>query len=203
MRLREIGHADLRGIHLRGRAHRRHDRDAAPEALGDEMAFGLQVVDGVDDEVDGALEDALAGLGRVELGQGDDLGARAHEAQTLLHHVHLALADRALHRVQLAVGVGDADLVEVDEGELTHAASRQRFRGERSHAAHAHDHDVTRHEPVQSRLAEEASRAIEAAVRAVGCVLLGLECRLERGTRRYLGREMGREVWRDLGIARV
>jgi hypothetical protein len=90
-----------------------------------------------------------------------------HEPQTLGHHVDLPLADRALHRVELSVGVRDADLVEVHERDRTDARASQRLRREAADATDADHHHARRVETPEPALTEEPRRAVEAPMRAV------------------------------------
>src|SRR5690606_5681452 len=61
---------------------------------------------------------------------------------TLAHGRDLGLAQRAAQRVQLAIDVGLGDMVEINESDAPHPASRQRFDAPRAHATDAGNHDV-------------------------------------------------------------
>jgi len=58
------------------------------------------------------------------------------------HGFDLGLPERAGERVELAIDVADADVVEVHKGELTDTGAREGFDGPRTDAANADDADV-------------------------------------------------------------
>src|SRR5690606_37012568 len=116
--------------------------------------------DGVNHEVRGWIEQRIARLGVVELLHGADLGGGVNQLQSLRHHRYLVTPHRALHRVELAVVVGDADLVEVDQRKGPDAAASQRFGGEGADTTDANDHHVFAHQTVQTGLREEPRRAV-------------------------------------------
>ena len=103
-------------------------------------------------------------LGAVELGARLDRRVGIDQAQALGHHLDLGLAERALHRVELAVDVRDADPIVVDEDHAADAAAHERLGRERADAADAeHGHGRAR-EPRDAVVAEQAGGAVEAAV---------------------------------------
>ncbi|GAA16702.1 conserved hypothetical protein [Pseudomonas aeruginosa NCMG1179] len=58
------------------------------------------------------------------------------------HHLDLGLAHRAFDGMHLAVGVGHADIIEVEQGNLADAAAGQRFRRPGTDPADADHRDV-------------------------------------------------------------
>ncbi|MNN03674.1 hypothetical protein D3C81_1163730 [compost metagenome] len=69
---------------------------------------------------------------------------RVDPAQALGHHFDLGFADGAVQRVQLAVGVADANIVEVEQRNLAHAATSHGFRRPRTNATDADDRHMGR-----------------------------------------------------------
>src|SRR5690606_40415556 len=76
---------------------------------------------------------------------GDEVGHRMHRArrvdrpQALGHDLDLGPPHLPFQCVGLAVGVTDADIVQVEQGDLTHAATGQCFGRPRAHHAYT-DH---------------------------------------------------------------
>ena len=66
-------------------------------------------------------------------------------------HIHLGNTDGVGQRRELAVGVGDADIIHVDERQRTHAAACQRLDDPGAHTAHAYDGHMRRGQPWQRR----------------------------------------------------
>ena len=78
---------------------------------------------------------------------GDEVGHRMHRAcrvdrpQALSHDLHLGPPHLPFQGMGLAVGVADADVVQIKQGNFTHAAAGQRFGHPRANPAntdHAH-----------------------------------------------------------------
>ncbi len=63
-------------------------------------------------------------------------------AQPLGHHLDLGLADGAVERMQLTVGVADADIVQIEQRDFAHPGAGNRFRRPGADAAHTHDGHV-------------------------------------------------------------
>ena len=65
----------------------------------------------------------------------------------IAHHLDLGLADHAVCGDQLAIDVGHADTVVVDENEAANTGPRQCLGGPGTHTAEADDRDGARLEP--------------------------------------------------------
>lgn len=91
----------------------------------------------------------------------------------------LGLSDGFVGSVNLAVGIGETEIVEVDEGELPDSGAGEGFDGPGSNSAKSNDHDVSvgealeRSEAVKSG---DASKAIEIVLghRRILCPRCGL-----------------------------
>ena len=101
---------------------------------------------------------------RVELAAGLDDGVGIDGAQAFGHDLGLGLAERALHRVQLAVGVGHADAIEVDQDDAAKAAAGQRLGGERAHPAQTQHRRGGGRQAGQTLVAQQARRPVEPPV---------------------------------------
>ena len=129
---------------------------------GEQAALGAQAVDGVDQD---AVE-ARDRFGRAGPGdEADDrpgVDARVDAPRALGEHLGFGAADRAVERVQLAVGVGGAHGVAVDQHQPADAAAREGLRGPRTDAAEAHHHEAGAAETLQPGLAVKSGDAGEA-----------------------------------------
>src|SRR5690606_21162062 len=105
------------------------DLDLAPLAPGDQRCLGGHAVDAVDHRVE-LFGDVLGhGLAGDEISHRMDLAGRIDGADACRHLVDLGLAHGALNGMHLPVGVGDADVVQVEQRDLAHAGTGQCFGG--------------------------------------------------------------------------
>ncbi len=125
--LGQIGHGDLRRVHLPTGATRHNHRDLVALAEGNQRHLGLDRVDGIHHIVKLPLDMFGQVVGGNEVIHLDHLAIRVDGTDALGHHLRLEATDRALHGVDLAVGVGDADVVHVDQGDLVDAGTGQRL----------------------------------------------------------------------------
>jgi len=103
------------------------DLDLAPLAPGDQRRLGRHAVDAVDHRVQLHSDVLSHGLAGDEVGYRMDHTGRVDGADALGHHLHLGLADTAGDGMHLAVDVGDADVVQVEQGNLPDPGACQRF----------------------------------------------------------------------------
>ena len=90
-----------------------------------------------------ALLDACIKSGRDDINHfvinGDfDLDIRIDRAAALGHGQRLVAPVLPSHRWQLAVGIGDADIIGVDQAQMADRRAHQRLHDPRAHPAHAH-----------------------------------------------------------------
>lgn len=167
----QVRHTDACGIHSSRRAHARNHRNASTKARRQEVSFCRDVVDGVHDVVDASREKLIAQRLGVELLHRFDRRSGVNQTKALRHHLHFVLPDRALHRMKLPIAVGNADLVEVDQSQRPHSASRERFGGEGPDATHAHDENSGIHQRVKGGFAKETGGPVKAAMGSVATLL--------------------------------
>ena len=86
--------------------------------MTDEQGFVLQTVDGIDDIVVGLYPEAFGGISAIDLLECVDLGGRVDGKQTLLERFYFDLPHGFGGGHQLAVDVGDAHSVRVDNREM-------------------------------------------------------------------------------------
>ncbi len=109
-----------------GRAASHHAR-ACALAEGHDGGLDLDRVDGVDHVVERMAEQRIDVLHGDEIVDAADLGARVDLGDALGHRIDLGLAVSVTQRVDLAVGVGDRDVIEVDQRQPADAAPRECF----------------------------------------------------------------------------
>ena len=99
------------------------EADAAAVAFGYEVGFRAHGVDGVDDDIGLRVEQALRRRYGVEGHEGFNADGGIDELESLGHGLHLHAAIVALYGVNLAVGVGDAQVIHIlqDDGADTAA----------------------------------------------------------------------------------
>ncbi len=141
---RQVADADLGRV---GAAARGADSDhwllAAP-APGDRHHFRAEAVAGIEHQVVPAAEQFVeVGLGE-EARDRVDLDRRIDRAAALRHRLDLGATVLAGDGRQLAIGVGDAQIVGIDQGELADRGPRQRLGRPRPHPAEADHGDVAR-----------------------------------------------------------
>ena len=179
--------------------------DMTPEAVGEVirtgrtllgpdkfLGLGLRVfypeVDGPEiltARVKNAVEAGVEEIVHVAVGEEflafDDLDLRLDRPQPRGHHADLRFAVGAVERVDLAVGVGDAEVVGVDQGHAADAAAREAFRGPAADAADADHGDFRPAEAFQRGQAVEASDAGKAVeVGVAHAAIVGLPARIPR-----------------------
>ena len=99
--------------------------------------------------------------------RGDEIVDAGHPAfrvdrqDTLRHHLGFRLPDMLAQRVDLAVGIGNADIIHVDQSDGADAGARQRLSRPGTHAADADHADVRLREHRQRLLAVQSRRAAE------------------------------------------
>ena len=135
----DIRHLKAGGVHLIARAHGADDGYACLFGLDDEGDLARHRVDGVHDVIVlGEIELILRLRGEEGLVGGDpDVGVDV--VDPLLGHIHFILPHGLAGGDDLAVEVGQADLIVVDEVQRAHAAAGQRLNGIAAHAADAED----------------------------------------------------------------
>ena len=147
---RQISHTDPGRIALATCATAGDDGKPALPAFRDEQGFVFHGVDRIDHPVHLAAENLLHGalgekpLDYLQFAVGID---RPHP---LGHRRGFLSPDLAVHRVELAVDVGDADLIEVDHTDLPDPGPRQRLDRPRSHPSDPNDNDTRSQKVIQS-----------------------------------------------------
>ncbi|MCY1408620.1 hypothetical protein D9M71_239440 [compost metagenome] len=86
---------------------------------------------------------------------------RIDRADALGHDLDLGLADRAVEGMDLPVGVGHADVVEVEQGYLAHPAARQRLGCPGTYAADTDDRHMAGSQTLQPGPPVQAGDAAE------------------------------------------
>ena len=93
--------------------------------LGNEQRFMAGVVDGVDHCVESGVEDLGGGLFIKKLRDDHHFAFGMDGDCTVCHGLGLLAPDLAVHRVELAIDVGDANFVEIDHRDVADAGAGQ------------------------------------------------------------------------------
>ena len=159
----EVGGGEAGGVELAGGAEAGEDVGDAG-GLGGEEQFGFreQGVDGVDEDVAGVLgEEAGRGIGVDEEGKGGDGRAGVDVAQEAGGRFGLWQAEGGMEGERMAVEVGRADFVEVDQEQVANGGTGERFGGGGADGAHAGDDDAGACQPGDGGCAEQKLQAFE------------------------------------------
>ena len=133
----DIRHLKAGGVHLVACAHGTDDGRARLLGLDHQRNLAGDGVDGIHHVVVlGEIELVLRLRGEEGL-VGRDLDVGVDLVDALFRHIHLILPHRLAGGHDLAVQVGQADLIVVDEVQRTHAAAGQCLNGIAAHAANA------------------------------------------------------------------
>ena len=138
----EIATAHLRRIAPSACAADRQHRNSAPAGSCDDERLDRHPIHRVHHPVVRLPRRFQEPVGRAfqeKRGHRFHRATRVDAPDPLREHLHFGTPDLALHRGKLAVGVGDADIVHVDQRQAAHARTRQRLGGPGTDAAHA-DH---------------------------------------------------------------
>lgn len=108
------------------------ERLAVPDALTIDVETSLNVIDGVDDEVETfpevIVEDVLS-LWSNESLMGDDLEIRVHDFSLAARCLRLGMADIGLAEEELTVQVGDLNVIVVSDGDGASGAATETHEG--------------------------------------------------------------------------
>ncbi len=160
-RLRDIGYLELCGVELVAGAHARDMAHARRLRGAGDVELGAHGVDGVDHVVVAAEVELVSRLGQVEAGVLGDCAIRVDRLDALFCDVDLALADGVPCGDDLAVEVGERDVVVVDDVDGAYTGARERLHREPPYAAHAKDEDAGVLEALDAVLPQEQGRARE------------------------------------------
>lgn len=164
----EVAHFDAGGIAPPTRAAAGDGENPAAVALGEEQGFVFGGIDGIDDGIEALIENFRSGFLRKKLRYNGDVAGGVDGAGAFGHGLGFLASDLAVHGVELAVDVGDADFIEIHESEVSDAGSGKRLHGPGSHAADADDGDSCSEEAFQRRLAVEPGDAAKTMEDGIG-----------------------------------
>ncbi len=138
----QVRHPDARRITPAARAATGHCEDVATAAFGQQQRLVPGAVDGVDHRVK-ALRKDLRSRGFIEkLRHDTNVPGRVNGTRAIGHGLGLLAADLPVHGVELTVHIGQADFVEIHQGEVSHAWASQGFDGPRPDASDANHRDA-------------------------------------------------------------
>ena len=151
---------------------------AVRHAPGNQRRLGRHGIDGVNDKI-GVRGDQLlflAGLDEFIDRMHGDVGRDVADA--LRHHLDLGGAQRAGERMDLSVDVGLGHMVQVDEGEASHAAARQRLGRPGADTANADNDDMGLPEPLAAGFSIDAGDGRETTIGHGGILSVWMDGRV-------------------------
>ncbi|CRD97861.1 Uncharacterised protein [Bordetella pertussis] len=166
----EVAGAQRQRVGLAAGAAAQQQRHAALARVQDHGDLGRRLVGAVDDRGIGTAQHLHHVIGRDEFVDTGHGAGRVDLADALRHGLDLGLPQRVRQRMDLAVDVGFGDMVQVDQGQGAHAATRQRFGGPGADAAQARHRDMG---PAQGGRRIRAIQTGQAAEAAFGIGLAG------------------------------
>ena len=159
--LPELCHLNARGVELQGCTHRREEAGFGAAGMEYELGLVLQGVDGIDNVVVGFEVEVGSGFFGIDLLPCFYLRRGVDGEQPLPQCLHLHHAYGLGGGHELAVDVGDADAVGVDNGEVADAGAHEAFRAPAAYAAHSDDDDAQLSEPFHDFFAQQPLGAVE------------------------------------------
>ena len=146
---------DSGGVSLASGTSRYDEREFAITTSGDEERFLFHIINRIDDAVEVAAQNVVGIFFGEEgdLFMNDDLGI--DQLESLGHGVNLETPDVSIVSRELAVHIGDADLIKIDQSDVTDTAAGDCFR---SPGADSTDSD---HRDVRVQQARERFGSVE------------------------------------------
>ena len=182
----QVAHAYLGDVGAAASGADDDERKLSASAPGDKFDLAAKTVAGIEHQVVASVEQFGQVSRRQELGDDLDLHARIDGQAAFGQYRALAAAELPIQCMQLAVGVGKANLIRVDQGQLANAASGQRLDSPRSHAPQADHADVFAGQALGAATAVEPVDAGKAlAQNAVHVRLYGFAPRAKSGGQRF------------------
>ncbi len=181
----EIRHADAAGIAPTTSAAADDSVGFPAMTFSDQQRLMLSVVDRVDDGIEACIQNA-AGRFFVEKFRDDLHVALGVNRQGALGHRFGFLATYLpVHGVELTIDIGNADFIQIHEGQMTDARAGERLDSPRADTADADDGDPCFQKAIQRRLTIKPRNPAEAVVdRArIGRKFVLLRTRLSRSDR--------------------
>ncbi len=153
---RERSATDLRRVEPSPRTADGEHGKGAFSGTGEQEAFDRHPVDGVDDPVVARCQKAFAGAFEEKLRHRVDFDARVDAAHPFGQCDDFGSPDLPFQRGELPVGVGDADVVLINQGQPTDPGAGEGFHRPGADASHADDGDMSPGEAMKRRLSIKA-----------------------------------------------
>ncbi len=160
--LTQVRHAHLGRVAPAACTARDDDRQPESAGFGENEGFDRRAVHGIHDTVEPGGEEAVGAAFQKEFRQRQDLALRVDLAHPLGQHTDLCLPHCVSQGGELAVGVGDADVIHVDQRQVADATASQGLHHPGADAADTDDGDPGGVQAGQGSGAVEAGDAAEA-----------------------------------------
>ena len=146
--LRQVSRLDQGRVASAARAADRDHRLSSGDALRDQKGLVVWLIDGVDHDVGFFGEYFIAGSLGVEALLGVDHNVGRDRAHTLGQDVDFGVAYGGSGSMDLSVGIAQADLVEIDQGQRSDPRARERLYRPGTYPSHTYHDDMTRFDRV-------------------------------------------------------
>lgn len=140
--IHQVGFSYQKRVTPEGRPHAADHRYVAIVCLLQQGAFGIQRVDGIDDEVYVAFQDLAERLLLHEKGKRLQFAVGVDRLHPLCGHLGLQPAQTIVGCKNLSIEVGDAYSVEIDDSNSTDSAAYQGLEAHASHSPQSHQNDM-------------------------------------------------------------
>ena len=165
---REIVDANFGGINPTAGSAAGDDGDLSFETSGEEVALWADGVDGINDRMGLACEEVFGVFFGVKTGLDFAAGFGIDQDDASGEGGSFRPGNGLGSGVNLAVGIGEAKVIGIDEGKLAHPGASEGFDGPRTDSAQADDHDMAAGEFLQvceSVESRDTAKAIAKVIR--------------------------------------
>ena len=160
--VRKIDHTHARRVALPARAPDGHEWQPLRPAERGHCNLGYDLIARINHEVETGHPEQLPDIFLVhKLIDGPDLAGRVDLGNALGQRADLCLPKCRVERLDLAIHVGLGDMVQIDQGQMTHAAACERLDRPGPHASDANHADVSPSKALHGGLSEQARDAAE------------------------------------------
>ena len=155
----QVVNVDLVGEPLAASSTHRNENASVTQGPGCHGRLGPDLITGVNHSVHASRQKRRP---IVSVNKGLDtmhLAARMKGMDSVLHSQHLGLTHRGIERMNLAVDVGFADVVKINQGQTANGTARQRLGSPRANAADTNHCHMRRSNSLCARVAIQACQA--------------------------------------------
>ncbi len=158
----EVSDLNLRRIATPCRCAGGNYGNAAFAAAGNQKTFAGRTINRIEHEIEMSLQDFRGVRFQKEGVQGMHNAIGIYRFYAARHHVNFRFPKFAFQRVELAIGIADADVIEIDQRKRTDTGTSKRFDCPGTDAAKPNDADVGTGNSFQTFGRVKACKGVEA-----------------------------------------